>query len=232
MGNNTFRKRGIFIVFEGGEGAGKTLTIEWIYYYLKNKGINVIKTREPGGSVIAEKIRGIIVDKENTEIDPRTEALLFAAARRQHLVEKVIPYLEQDYIVLCDRFVDSSLAYQGYARGLGINKIYDVNKFAIDTYMPDMVLWLDIPPKVGLQRISDNNRDTNRIDLESMKFHVKVREGYEKVAETYNYRRIVRVNANCPKEEVFQSCKEYIDMLIDEYRFIEEGTTHDIAKNN
>ena len=113
-------KKGLFIVFEGGEGTGKTTAIESIYDWVIEKGLKCIKTREPGGIKIAEEIRQVILNKENTKMDGRTEALLYAAARRQHLVEKVIPALEDGYIVLCDRFIDSSLAYQGYARGLGI----------------------------------------------------------------------------------------------------------------
>ena len=114
--------KGLFITFEGTEGSGKTTLIDQIANYYSNKGFRVVKTREPGGSKIAEDIRNVILDVNNTNMDPITEALLYAASRRQHLYEKVIPYLEQGYLVLCDRFIDSSLAYQGYARGLGIKK--------------------------------------------------------------------------------------------------------------
>lgn len=119
-------------------------------------------------------------------MDPRTEALLYAAARRQHLVEKVIPALDAGKIVLCDRFIDSSLAYQGYARGIGIEEIYAINKFAIDDHMPDLTLYFDVEPQVGLARIErDAGREVNRLDVESMKFHEAVREGYQLLVNQY-----------------------------------------------
>ena len=130
--------RGKFIVFEGGDGSGKSTALEKIYDFLVENGIECIKTREPGGIKISEDIRNIILDTKNTEMDRKTEALLYAAARRQHLVEKVIPELEKGKIVLCDRFIYSSLAYQGYARGIPLDEIFQINKFAIGEYMPDL----------------------------------------------------------------------------------------------
>ena len=127
-------KKGLFIVFEGGDGSGKSTAINSIYDWFVENKIKCIKTREPGGIKIAEDIRQVILDRNNTAMDGRTEALLYAAARRQHLVEKVIPALEDGVVVLCDRFVDSSLAYQGYARGLGIDAIMSINEFAIEGY--------------------------------------------------------------------------------------------------
>jgi dTMP kinase len=129
-------------------------------------------------------------------MDGRTEALLYAAARRQHLVETVIPSLNEGNIVLCDRFIDSSLAYQGYARGLGINEVFSVNKFAIEDLMPDLTLYLDLDPQIGLNRIAKNKgREINRLDLEEINFHVKVREGYEEVMKMFP-ERMVRIDAN------------------------------------
>ncbi|MFQ9616091.1 MAG: dTMP kinase, partial [Clostridium butyricum] len=136
-------KKGLFIVFEGGEGTGKTTAIESIYDWIQEKDLKCIKTREPGGIKISEEIRQVILDKDNTKMDGRTEALLYAAARRQHLVEKVIPALNEGYVVLCDRFIDSSLAYQGFARGLGIDEVMSINKFAIGEYMPDLSILFD-----------------------------------------------------------------------------------------
>src|SRR5690625_3268700 len=127
---------GLFITLEGGDGAGKTSIIPSIKKKLEQRGYDVVTTREPGGSVIAEKIRNIILDPEHIEMDARTEALLYAAARRQHLVEIVLPALEKGKVVLCDRFTDSSLAYQGYARGIGVKEVFTMNKFAIETVMP------------------------------------------------------------------------------------------------
>ena len=128
---------GLFITIEGPEGSGKTTVAKKVVEQLENEGYKVLYTREPGGVGIAEKIRDIILDVNNTNLDPRSEALLYAASRRQHLIEKVVPALNNGYIVICDRFVDSSLAYQGHARGIGIDEIYNINLFAIDTMFPD-----------------------------------------------------------------------------------------------
>lgn len=174
------------ITLEGGEGAGKTSILTRLASALEQQGHSVVCTREPGGIEIAEQIRRVILDRDNMSMDPRTEALLYAAARRQHLVEKVIPAMEAGKVVLCDRYIDSSLAYQGHARGLGIEEIYTINKFAIEEYMPDLTLYFDIEPEVGLGRISkDAGREVNRLDVESMKFHEAVREGYQLLVERY-----------------------------------------------
>ncbi len=172
-------RMGKFITFEGGEGAGKTSVISMISSYLTSRGYDVVVSREPGGIHIAEQIRNIILDQHNINMDGRTEALLYAAARRQHLVDKIVPNLEQGKIILCDRFIDSSLAYQGHARGLGIQEVWKINEFAIDGFMPDLTFFLDILPETGLARIhSDKNREINRLDAESAAFHHLVREGY------------------------------------------------------
>ncbi|MBP2078554.1 dTMP kinase [Oceanobacillus polygoni] len=171
---------GFFITFEGGEGAGKTTILQAIATRLTDRGYDVITTREPGGIKISEKIRDIIHDPDHTEMEERTEALLYAAARRQHLVEKVLPALEQGKIILCDRFIDSSLAYQGYARGLGIDEVLSINQFVIGDCMPDLTLFFDITPKKGLERIAANkDRERNRLDLENLGFHEMVYEGYQ-----------------------------------------------------
>lgn len=186
---------GWFITLEGGEGAGKSSAIELLTDKLRQQGMNVVVTREPGGVRIAEKIRSIILDPEHTEMDARTEALLYAAARRQHLVEVVIPALEQGLIVLCDRFVDSSLAYQGNARGLGMEDVWEINRFAIHDTMPDITFWLDIEPQAGLDRITANQaREVNRLDKEKLAFHEAVREGYERIAKQQP-KRIVKLDA-------------------------------------
>ena len=207
-------KKGLFIVFEGGDGSGKSTAINSIYdWFLENK-IKCIKTREPGGIKIAEDIRQVILDKNNTAMDGRTEALLYAAARRQHLIEKVVPAINDGNIVLCDRFIDSSLAYQGYARNLGIDEIYNINKFAIDEYMPDLTLFFDLNPEEGLRRINnDNNREVNRLDLEKMDFHYKVREGYNILLERYK-NRIVRIDASKSIDEVFNEVKNILEKNI------------------
>ena len=204
-------KKGLFIVFEGGEGTGKTTAIESIYDWIQEKDLKCIKTREPGGIKISEEIRQVILDKDNTKMDGRTEALLYAAARRQHLVEKVIPALNEGYVVLCDRFIDSSLAYQGFARGLGIDEVMSINKFAIGEYMPDLSILFDLEPKIGLERISTSGeREINRLDLEKIDFHEKVREGYNKVYKE-NRDRIVKINAAQSKEGVLKEKKKILE---------------------
>lgn len=207
-------KKGFFITIEGGEGSGKSTLIEMIYKWLIDNKIDSIKTREPGGIKISEEIRGIILDSNNTSMDGKTEALLYAASRRQHLVEKVMPALGDGKIVLCDRFIDSSLAYQGHARGIGIDSILELNKFAIDKCMPDLTILLDIDPEIGLKRINkDRDREVNRIDLEKIEFHNKVREGY-KLVYNNNKNRIKIIDANKDIElvfnEVIKILKEYI----------------------
>ena len=173
---------GLFISFEGPEGAGKTTVLQEIVDRLKAEGHDVVMTREPGGIPIAEKIREVILDSNHGAMDGKTEALLYAAARRQHLVEKIIPALEQNKIVLCDRFIDSSLAYQGVARDLGIDEVLNINLFAIEKYMPDCTIFFDVPPEVGLARIwKDKEREQNRLDLETLEFHEQVYKGYREV---------------------------------------------------
>ncbi|RDU34820.1 dTMP kinase [Neobacillus piezotolerans] len=207
-------RKGLFITTEGPEGAGKTTVLNLLDEHLKEMGIKTLITREPGGIDIAEQIRRVILEPENTAMDPRTEALLYAAARRQHLVEKVRPALEAGAIVLCDRFVDSSLAYQGYARGLGIDEVYKINEFAIETMMPDLTIYFDIAPEEGLARIDRHKgREVNRLDLEELDFHQKVREGYHLLLERFPD-RIAMIDASLPMEEVFTAALAKIQEIL------------------
>lgn len=186
---------GLFITLEGGEGAGKTTIANAVIDKLSTIGIETLYTREPGGIKIAEKIREVILDRDHTEMDCRTEALLYAAARRQHLVEKVKPAMDEGRIVLCDRFVDSSIVYQGYARGIGMDEVREINQFAIEGFMPDLTIFFDIKPEIGLARIAANDsREVNHLDLEGLAFHELVYEGYKKQAKM-NPERIVSVDA-------------------------------------
>ncbi|WP_432353736.1 dTMP kinase [Sporosarcina sp. A2] len=206
--------KGTFITFEGPEGAGKTTVIKEIYRRLEQQGKHVVLTREPGGIRIAEKIRTIILDNDHEEMDGRTEALLYAAARRQHLTEKVVPALVTGAIVLCDRFVDSSLAYQGYARGLGIEEVLTINEFAIDGLMPDHTIYFDLSPEVGLARIaSSGNREQNRLDNETLKFHQDVAEGYRLVQLKFP-ERIQPIDASGSVEEVTEIVWETVASFI------------------
>jgi dTMP kinase len=202
-------KKGLFIVFEGGEGTGKTTAINAIYNWITENNFKCVRTREPGGIKISEEIRQVILNKENKNMDARTEALLYAAARRQHLVEKVIPALEAGSIVLCDRFIDSSLAYQGYARMLGIEEVMSINKFAIEEYMPDISILFDLDPKIGLERIEDNNREVNRLDLEKLDFHERVRAGYNVIYKS-NKERIIKIDAGQSKENVIKQIQSIL----------------------
>ena len=200
----------MFITLEGPEGSGKTTAVEAAVKALEAKGYQIVRTREPGGTPIAEQIRNVILDKENTKMDPRTEALLYAASRRQHLVEKVWPALKEDKIVICDRYLDSSLAYQGGARGLGIDNVLNINLFATENTFPDLTLLFDIKPEEGLKRIAANaSREVNRLDLEKLEFHNKVRESFLLLAKRYPERFVI-IDASKSREEVAQATLEAI----------------------
>ncbi len=205
---------GYFITFEGGEGAGKTTILHTVTERLSQAGYDVLATREPGGIKIAEKIRKIILDPLHTEMEEHTEALLYAAARSQHLAEKIVPALKQGKIVLCDRFVDSSLVYQGYARGLGMDEVLKINQFAIGDCMPDLTLFFDIEPKKGLERIAANkDREQNRLDLENLTFHEHVYKAYHILAERFPA-RIQSIDANQTLETVEQEAFDRILSLL------------------
>lgn len=197
--------KGTFVTFEGGEGAGKTTVLHNLYTKLKREGYPVIATREPGGSEIAEKIREIILDTSHTAMDARTEALLYAASRRQHLMETVIPHLEKGGIVLCDRFVDSSLVYQGFARNIGVEAVRELNNFATEGITPALTLYFDIEPAQGLQRIAENKgREINRLDQESLAFHEAVRNMYLQLQEQ-EPDRIQQIDAGGTVDEVTEA---------------------------
>jgi len=178
----------MFITFEGGEGTGKTTLIENVKNLLA-KEYDVIKTREPGGSLIAESIRDIILNPKYKGVTPYTEALLLAAARAQHLDEIVIPALMSQKIVLCDRYIDSSLAYQGYARNLGYEFVLNINHYAT-LHMPNLTFYIDLDPKIGLSRIK-NRVKYDRLDQEEFSFHESVRNGYLEIASLYKDRIVI-----------------------------------------
>lgn len=200
----------MFITLEGPEGSGKTTAVEAAVKKLQEMGYEIVRTREPGGTPIAEQIRNVILDKENTAMDGRTEALLYAASRRQHLVEKVWPALKEGKIVICDRYLDSSLAYQGGARGLGIDEILNINLFATENTWPDLTLLFDIKPEIGLARISANaNREVNRLDLEKLDFHNKVRDSFLQLAKRWPERFVI-IDASLDRETVAKNTMEAI----------------------
>jgi dTMP kinase len=202
--------KGKFISFEGPDGSGKTSVIKVVEKYFIDKGYEVIITREPGGIKISEKIRDIIHDVEHTEMDPRTEALLYAASRSQHLHQKIIPAVNAGKIILCDRYVDSSLAYQGYGRNLGFDEVLAINMFAIDGVFPDLTIFVDVKPEIGLERVfATEEREKNRLDLEPLKFHKKIYNGYLELLKKYP-NRIQRINGEQAMELVAQ---EAIDLI-------------------
>lgn len=205
-------KQGVFITLEGNDGAGKTTVCLGLKKELEARGYPVVYTREPGGSVIAEKIRDVLLNEEAETMDPRTEALLFAASRRQHLVEVVLPALQENKIVLCDRFVDSSLAYQGYARGLGIQEVWDINQFAIHDCMPQKTLFLKVSMETGQKRM-DIRGEKNRLDKEQNDFHRRVREGYDTLITMYP-ERICVIDAEPQPEMVLQDALRQVLKVI------------------
>ena len=168
-----------------------------------------------GCNYVTEDYRNVILDVANTNMDSITEAMLYAASRRQHLVEKVIPYLDKGYVVICDRYLDSSLAYQGYAREIGIDKVYDINMAATDGLLPDLTIYIDLEPSIGLKRINQNNREQNRLDLEKLDFHKKVYEGYNIIAKKYSD-RIKVVNGNQTRDEVLNDTIKIINTFLKE----------------
>ena len=206
--------KGLFITFEGPDGCGKTTVCRKVCEKLMEEGYEIVHTREPGGVGIAEEIRDVILNPKNTAMDARTEALLYAASRRQHLVEKVIPAMNQGKIVLCERFVDSSLAYQGYGREIGFDQVLAINEFAIDGLFPDLTLYLDIEESAGLARIK-NRAFKDRLDVESLAFHHRVNEGYQEVLKHFED-RIQVVDASLPLEDVVANCFKLVKEMIND----------------
>ena len=202
--------KGFLVSLEGPEGAGKTSVLEALIPILEDRGVEVLTTREPGGVLIGEKIREVILDPSHTEMDPKTELLLYIASRRQHLVEKVLPALAAGKLVIMDRFIDSSVAYQGFGRGLDIEAIDWLNEFATDGLKPDLTLYFDIEVEEGLARIAANsNREINRLDMEGLDLHRKVRQGYLSLLEK-EANRIVKIDASLPLDQVIENTQELL----------------------
>lgn len=193
-------KKGIFITMEGPDGAGKSTQIDLLKKYLEDKGYNILLTRDPGGNDISEAIRGIILNKDFTEMGYMTELLLYASARAQLVKENIKPALEAGTAVIADRFVDSSAVYQGIGRGLGIDMVYKVNEFALQGIMPDMTILMDLDAEVGLAR-KKNQAELDRMERESVDFHKKVVAGYRDLADRYP-ERILKVDAALQVQEI------------------------------
>lgn len=204
---------GIFISVEGTDGAGKSTQLEFIKKYLEERKKDTVFLREPGGNAISEKIRNIILDTENSAMTPQTEALLYAASRVQLVNEVIMPALEDGKIVVCDRYIDSSIAYQGYGRNLTAEKIEEINGFAISKCMPDMTLFFDLSPEKGILR-KKNQHDLDRMEQESLDFHNRVYDGYVSLAQKYP-ERIKRIDASMSIDEVWAEAKKYLDELFE-----------------
>ncbi|MCL2353013.1 MAG: dTMP kinase [Defluviitaleaceae bacterium] len=201
----------IFIVFEGGEGAGKSTQIQMLFEYLSSLGHNVIVTREPGGNPISEAIRGILKDKKNAAMTAETESLLYFAARAQLIADFIKPHLSKGYIILCDRFAMSTFAYQGYAGQLDVDNLKYINNFATEGLTPDATIFLDINPKEGLKRKVEQEA-LDRIEEKGIEYHEKVWLGYKKLAEEDD--KIVTVDAMMAVDKIHEEIKKYIDGLL------------------
>lgn len=192
-------RQGVFITLEGGEGSGKSTVIQYMKEKLEEQGYEVIVTREPGGVEVAEDIRKVIFDHK---MNPLTEALLFTAARKEHLEHTVIPAIQTGKIVLCDRFVHSSYVYQGVIGGVGLEQVRRLNELVVGEWMPDFTFFLDVDPEVGLKRISDNGRSTNRMDHLPLETHEQIRSTYQEVLYHEKRSEVIVIDANQCIEDV------------------------------
>ena len=208
---------GLFITMEGTDGAGKTTQIKLLEKYFLDSGFEVVCSREPGGTPISEKIREIIIDPENEEMCPMAEALLYAAARAQHVHEFIEPNLKKGRVVICDRFLDSSIVYQGIARKLGIDNIKDINSYATNGLVPDITFFLRLSPEDGIER-KKKQAELDRIEKEKFYFHKKVYDGYVNLAREES-ERIVQIDALLSVEEISAQIIASIEKLLSERSF-------------
>ena len=204
---------GTFISIEGLDGCGKTSIINLVTQQLKHDGVDVVSTKEPGGSTIAARVRDILVDKETKNMDYITETLLYAACRSQHLHDFIIPNLNEGKVVISDRFVDSSYVYQGIARNLGLDQVMAINSLVVKNHMPDLTIYIDIAPEKCLARLKKAKKAGNKIDLESLDFYNRVREGYNIINKLFND-RVVKINGDQPLEKLAKEIYEAIDVFL------------------
>ncbi len=204
--------KGLLITLEGPDGCGKSTQIAFLKEYFEKQGYSVVETREPGGTAISEQIRSVILDTENSAMQDMAELLLYAAARAQLVGEVIKPAIDAGKVVICDRFVDSSAVYQGIARDLGVDTVYDVNSYALQGIMPDVTIFLDMPAAEGIKR-KKGQHELDRMELESVEFHEKVVEGYRQLAREYE-ERIFRVDAMLSIEEIREIIRKKVDVVI------------------
>lgn len=202
--------RGLFITFEGPDGSGKTTQIERLKTFIQSKGYDAILTREPGGTAIGEKLREIVLDKNNMEMDYMTEALIYASARAQHVAQVIKPALEEGRTVICDRFMDSSIVYQGYGRKLG-DCVRIINEFAVRGCFPDITFLLKVDPEIGKCRIKADDQD--RLELEKLDYHRAVFQAYEELERKYP-ERIIGIDAGRSIDEISREIQTHIVRLL------------------
>lgn len=209
-------KKRFFITFEGGEGAGKSIQVKILSGRLLAEGHAVTVTREPGGTRIGEQIREITHNPKNTRLDSRAEAYLMAAARAQHVAEKILPAFESGRMVISDRYVDSSIAYQGYGRKLGANTIAKLNELAVNGAVPDITILLNVPVKIGLRRRHSSAKVDDRLDRQREDFHERVNRGYQTLAKM-NASRYVVIDATKPIEDVSARIWKVVKQFLDKH---------------
>ena len=210
-------KRGYFITFEGGEGSGKSIQAEILVSHLHEEGYPVVVTREPGGTRIGEQIRVITHNQENVDLEAMAEAYLMAASRAQHVAQIIEPALEAGKIVVCDRYVDSSIAYQGYGRKLGAETIRSLNTLAVNGAVPDLTILLNILPEVGLKRRAKSRKGVDRLDMQQKDFYTRVSEGYLALAKLEPNRYVV-IDAGKSIETVAGAVWESVKKNLDKHK--------------
>lgn len=219
LGVMMMEQKPMFITFEGVDGCGKSTQLRFLAEYLEGLGLEVVRTREPGGSLVAEKIRSLLLDKENMEMAAETEALLYAASRREHLGKVILPGLNSGKIVLCDRYVFSSYAYQGYGRELGLEKVEEINKHAIDGILPDLTFLISLPYEEAMKRMLRDNKDLDRLESETPEFHERVWKGFELLAIEHGD-RIVKIDV-APSQSKFTTADQIKNIFIERYKALE-----------